>query len=74
MTPFSFYEKIKEITGTFRRSGIMTTLKKGDGSVILKQEDIITTLKEYAENLFSDNRDNMPGTVELTGPPILELE
>ena len=73
---FNFHKKIKEITGTYRRSGIMPTLRKGDGSVILEQEDIKTTWKEYAENLFIDTRSDPPDAdaVEMTGPPILESE
>ena len=67
------YEKVKEVTGTNRKRVGNSFIKK-DGRVLFDQQEIQDRGKKYIEELFRDERGDIPQMDNTEGPIILKEE
>ncbi|KAL3284977.1 hypothetical protein HHI36_019106 [Cryptolaemus montrouzieri] len=73
---FHLHKKMKEITGTGRKTSI-TMIKNEQGEPILESDELKRVWKEYAETLSNDQRTNLNPAFRnenMSGPKILESE
>lgn len=68
------YEKVKEVTGTNRRRAGNNCVTNKDGRVLFDQQEIQDRWKEYIEELFEDERGDIPQMNNTEGPVILKEE
>ena len=66
------YEKVKEVTGTNRRRVGKSCITNKDGRVLFDQQEIQDRWKEYIEELFKDDRGEIPQMDNAEGPIILK--
>lgn len=70
---FNLHKMIKQVTGKGRKK-VSNILKNENGNLIIEPEVRLNTWKEYIEKLFEDNREQLPISIAITGPEILEAE
>ena len=68
------YEKVKEVTETNRRRVGNSCITNKDGRVLFDQQEIQDRWKEYIEELFKDDRGEIPQMDNEEGPIILKEE
>ena len=69
------YDRVKLLTGKKRlRTG--NAIKKKDGKIAMEEEEVLGRWKEYVEELFEDDRGEVPqlNNINMGGPPILKDE
>ena len=67
------YDRVKLLTGKKRlRTG--NAIKKKDGKIAMEEEEVLGRWKEYVEELFEDDRGEVPqlNNINMGGPPILK--
>ena len=68
------YQKVKEVTGTDRRRAGNSCITSKEGRVLFDQQEIQDRWKEYIEELFADDRGEIPQMDNTDGPVILKEE
>ena len=68
------YKKIKEVTGTNRKKTGNSCITSKSGQVLFDQQEIQDRWKEYIEELFDDDRGEIPQMDNNDGPVILKEE